>query len=270
MDVGANPIEGDPPYAALLSRGYARVSGFEPQPEALEALNAAKSDAETYYPYALGDGLPANLHLFKHSGFASIFPVHEPSAKLIGFKGATKLQAVLEVETKALDDITDLPPIDFLKIDVQGAEKGIIEAASGKLAGAVAVMPEVRFFKIYEGEPSFGDLDRELTRQGFQFHDFDFLKRVSMRTKRHGTLRPRSFRQVLDGDAIYIRDMRDAGTLTDTQLWKMALIADGVFASFDLAIFALDALAARGVISETDIDAYISALPSDARKRGVS
>ena len=57
VDIGANPIEGDAPYKRLLAQGNARVTGFEPQPEALARLNAAKSASprDTAYAAALTD-----------------------------------------------------------------------------------------------------------------------------------------------------------------------------------------------------------------------
>jgi hypothetical protein len=36
VDIGANPIDGDPPYRTMLHQGLCRVTGFEPQPEALQ------------------------------------------------------------------------------------------------------------------------------------------------------------------------------------------------------------------------------------------
>jgi len=47
VDIGANPIDGDPPYKTMLGRRLCTVTGFEPQVEALAALNARKSDLET-------------------------------------------------------------------------------------------------------------------------------------------------------------------------------------------------------------------------------
>ncbi|MEY2960301.1 MAG: hypothetical protein RLZ60_131, partial [Pseudomonadota bacterium] len=55
LDIGANPlIEGDVSYKPLLDHGHAEVFGFEPQEDALAALNDRKSDNETYLPHALG------------------------------------------------------------------------------------------------------------------------------------------------------------------------------------------------------------------------
>jgi hypothetical protein len=52
VDVGANPIEGEPPYAPMLAAGLCRVTGFEPQQEALLELQTKKGPNERYLPYA--------------------------------------------------------------------------------------------------------------------------------------------------------------------------------------------------------------------------
>jgi hypothetical protein len=56
VDIGANPIDGDPPYKTLLQIRGCRLTGFEPQAEALATLNTRKSDLETYLPNVIADG----------------------------------------------------------------------------------------------------------------------------------------------------------------------------------------------------------------------
>jgi hypothetical protein len=50
VDIGANPIDGDPPYKRMLQAGLCKVNGFEPQQEALDQLNKNKSPLERYFP----------------------------------------------------------------------------------------------------------------------------------------------------------------------------------------------------------------------------
>lgn len=38
VDIGANSIDGDPPYKPMLDLGLCRITGFEPQPDALATL----------------------------------------------------------------------------------------------------------------------------------------------------------------------------------------------------------------------------------------
>ncbi len=56
VDIGANPIDGDPPYKEMLAAGLCTVIGFEPQADALAALNRRRTPRERYLPYAVGDG----------------------------------------------------------------------------------------------------------------------------------------------------------------------------------------------------------------------
>ncbi len=58
IDIGANPIDGDPPYKELLRHGLCKVTGFEPQEDALAQLRKDKSQNENYLPYAVGNGSP--------------------------------------------------------------------------------------------------------------------------------------------------------------------------------------------------------------------
>ena len=55
VDIGANPIDGDPPYIQMLKRGLCQVVGFEPQQNALQELLQNKGPLETYLPYGIGD-----------------------------------------------------------------------------------------------------------------------------------------------------------------------------------------------------------------------
>jgi len=72
VDIDANPIDGDPPYKPMLQKGLCRVTGFEPQPDALAELNARKSDHESYLPYVVGDGKDGILRICRASGMSSL------------------------------------------------------------------------------------------------------------------------------------------------------------------------------------------------------
>lgn len=266
VDVGANPIEGDAPYLRLLEQGLAHVTGFEPQPEPLAELNARKSDNETYHPYALGAGGAADLHVYHHSGFASLFCIDQNIAKLLGFQRATRETAVLPVTTHRLDDVPGIDRIDFLKIDVQGAEAAIIANARDRLCDAVLIQTEVRFVPLYEGEPCFAGLDIELRGQGFLFHDFAFLKRVPLQSKAAEALRPSMRRQVLDGDAFYVKDLSNPDAYSDDQFRRLALLADMVMQDAGLVLLCLEALETRAAIKRGTAQRYLAQLPAALKR----
>jgi len=263
VDVGANPIEGDAPYKPLLDRSYATVTGFEPQPEALGELVAAKGEAEDYLPHAIGAGREERLNLYQQTGFSSLFEVDPKVAAFLGFSKGTRATGNVNLTTRRLDDVVGPGSVDFLKIDVQGSELAVISNAKNTLSQAVLLQVEVRFLPLYRGEPSFGELEQELHRQGFFLHDFAFLKRSALPGAHGRMLRRKAFRQVIDGDAYFVRDLTHAETMTDAQVWRLAMLAEGVMMNPSLALFCLDLLAERSVVLPAFVDGYMSKLPAD-------
>lgn len=266
LDIGANPIEGIVSYQGLLDAGHAKVVGFEPQPDALAALNERKTESETYLPHALGDGKKHTLHVYHGSGFASLFGPDEASAALMGFAKDMVVTGEIPVATKKLDTLKDVPAVDFLKIDVQGAETSIIKNGVKKLAGALVVQTEVRMFPIYKDEPRYGELESELAAQGFEFLRFVHIKHVSLAKRYKKRIKYREFAQAVDGDAFFVRDLRKIDSYSDDQLRKLAVVADAVMGTFDLALFALDTLRMRGLVDEAGIEGYIDMLPDEVKR----
>lgn len=75
-------------------------------------------------------------------------------------KGGGTVNSTLPMPTRRLDDIKELPQVDFLKIDVQGSELMILENGRKKLADCVALQTAVSFVALYKNQPMFGDIDR--------------------------------------------------------------------------------------------------------------
>ena len=114
----------------------------------------------------------------------------------------------------------------------------------------------------------FGDLDQEMRAQGFKLHKFLFTKSVMMpHAHEDKVLRPRMTSQLLDGDAVYVRDGDWADTLTDDQLIFLALAADSVFESPDMSLTCLDILISRGVVNADLPAAYIDTFPDHQRAK---
>jgi FkbM family methyltransferase len=249
VDVGANPLE-LPAYTRLLGMGAARVVGFEPQPEAFAQLQGKDPAREVYFPHAIGSPGPHQLHVFESSGFASTFEIDQSSIDFFGnqrWHEGTRLRETIPLELTALDDVPDLPAFDLLKIDVQGGELAVFRSGRRALADAVCVIPEVSFFPLYRDAPTFADVHRELVDQGFQLHKFMFQKSIHLNGSQSTTERvAASQSQLVDGDAVYLRDLRDLGSWTDHQVRALVLLATYVFDSPDLGVQGLDELVRRG------------------------
>ena len=257
VDIGANPIDGDPPYRPLLDAGGCRVTGFEPQPPALADLIRRAGPHERYLPYAVGDGRAHSLQLCATSGFASLLEPDERQLELlIDFPELARVTGREPVQTSRLDDIAEIEAIDFLKIDIQGGELAVFQAGRRSLARAVAIQTEVGFHRLYRDQPTFADVDLELRAQGFVPHRF-----VSTRT---WPLAPvvwadpleQDARHLVEADLLYVRDPVTLDRFTDGQLGRLALIADICYRSAGLALRCVLELSARGALDPAAPERY--------------
>ena len=267
VDVGANPIN-EAPYSDLLRRGGCTVVGFEPQQDAFNALLQTKTEAETYFPLAVGDGRPASLKIFKSSGMTSIFEPYVEGLALLGQPGLAKVRKRITFDTVALDSVPDLPDFDLLKIDIQGGESLVFQGGARVMAACVVVIVELRYLRLYVDEPMMGGVDTELRRQGFGLHKFMFNKSVALPNSQSGRLKTKLMAdQLIDGDGVYIRNIAQLETLTDQQLIHLAILAASVFFSHSLVLFCLDELVRRGVARPDLLAEYVGQLPEKLRSR---
>lgn len=259
VDIGANPIDGAPPYQSLLDAGLCRITGFEPDPAAFAALAGRTSTHETYLPYAIGDGSAKTLNLCRYSGWTStlrpsaaalkVFPVFANNAEVIG---------VEQLSTRRLDDIREIPRVDFLQIDIQGGELDVFRHATRKLADAAVIQTEVSLVGLYENQPSFGDIDVELRRQGFVPHCFAAVKQCMIAPLTLDNNPWRALNQPIEADVVYVKDFRYPELLSDNQLRQTALIVDGCYNSFDLAMRCIQSLQARERLGRETTNAYLA------------
>jgi len=203
VDIGANPIDGDPPYRPMLQAGLCRVTGFEPQEEALASLQLRKGANERYFPYVIGDGGHHSLYICEQSGLTSLL---EPDPHKLAYYSDLEIGGVVSkridgLQTQRLDDIEEIDRIDLLKIDVQGSELAIFQNGQKRLSSAVAIQTEVAFLTIYKNQPTLGDIDVALRALGFIPHTFihakAFVMNASSPVYRNNALSG----QLLDGDA---------------------------------------------------------------------
>lgn len=261
VDVGANPIDGEPPYKRMLAAGLCDVIGFEPQAEALARLQAAAGPRERYLPYALGDGTMRTLHLCALEGMTSLQvpdPAHLALFNLFPTWGEVK--STHPVATHRLDDIAEIAHMDFLKMDIQGSERDVLAHGRTKLAQTVAVQTEIAFIPLYEGQPTFGEMDVMMRELGFLPHCFAEMKVWPLAPTIVSGQPNRGLRQLLEADLVYVRDFTRPQNMTVEQWKHLALIAHHCYGSVDLAARCLNMLAALGALPADASETYLSSL----------
>jgi len=153
--------------------------GFEPDKRSIETITNKKADFKSYQilPYALSDSKKTlSFHLCKDPEKSSLY---EPNSEILDkFPDLKRFDVV---ETATLDcvslDSLNLPKIEFLKIDIQGAENDVLKGASSMLNSVLGLDVEVEFIELYKGQPLFGDICKTLSKNGFDFIDFVSLYR---------------------------------------------------------------------------------------------
>ena len=261
VDVGANPIDGDPPYKAMLAGGLCEVTGFEPQPDALARLEKTKGPRERYLPYALGDGSTRTLHVCELEGMTSLLvpdPAHLALFNLFPIWGKVKNQ--IPITTRKLDDIAQIVHLDFLKMDVQGAEREVLAHGRTKLAETVVIQTEVSFVPLYRGQPVFGEMDLALRELGFLPHAVTGTKIWPISPMVVGDQPNRGIRQLLETDMIYVRDFSRPENMSAEQWKHLALVAHHCYGSYDLALKAIITLIQMGHLAQDANTRYLASL----------
>lgn len=263
-DVGANPIN-VPDYTELQKMGGCEVWGFEPEPVAFAELMKNPLPGSHFVQRAVGKTGKGMFYSHPRSGLGSILPIDKAGVTYLGRPGwHGKQRDPIEIDLVSLDQlpVKELPKPDVLKIDIQGGELDVFQTGRKKLSEAIAVVTEVRFSPIYENEPLWGDLDAELRGQGFALHKLIFAKSVPAASSvQQQMFKPRLKNQLMDGDAVYIRDPLKIDDWSDEQIKQLAVAAAGVFDSLDLTFHCLDALIAREVLPETATQDFLEQLP---------
>jgi FkbM family methyltransferase len=230
------------PYDGLIATGRATVVGFEPIREECDRLNEIRGPAHLHLPAVLGDGRRRTFYRTNAPMNSSLYrPNH---ALLRRFKELANIFDVVEtseVDTVRLDDVAELGDIDFLKIDVQGAELDVLNGARRVLQDVVLVQAEAMFVPMYEGQPLFGDIDVALRAAGFLLHQIDTPRGFALRPLIAPPGQERRLGQLLWADFVYARDLLRLDTLTPRKLLAMAVLLHEVFESAGLCTTVLEA-----------------------------
>lgn len=261
VDIGANPIDGDPPYKPMLEAGLCRVTGFEPQEQALAELRRKQGPFERYLPYAVGDGKIHTLNICRASGMTSLLEPDPATLDLFQvLKALGEVVRQVEVPTRKLNDVSEIEHLDFLKIDIQGGELAVFQSGGGKLAQTVVIQTEVSFMPLYKGQPTLGDIDVELRSQGFVPHCFAAIKKWPIAPCVINNNPRQPLNQLLEADLVYVRDFSRPDAMSDEQLKHLALIAHHCYGSVDLALRCVMVLEQRGALAQGSQHAYLQSL----------
>lgn len=250
VDVGSSPVDGPPPFQPLVDQVSTEVIGFEPNPEARAEQLARLKPNERVLPDALGDGASHTLHFCHAPGMNSLF---EPDLNVLEkFHLFAEFGTVLRTEkvsTKRLDDVQGVRPMDFLKLDVQGFEKTILEHGRETLKSCLVIHTEAAFVPMYRNQPCLGEVDTLLRGLGFVVHTLFSAKRWGIAPLLLDGNPRRGFNQLLDGDIVYVRNFFDLTGWESNEIARLAHILHYTYGSYDVVYYLLRELTRRRVVA---------------------
>jgi FkbM family methyltransferase len=241
FNVGSRKISPRDDFATAGWRIFApnlSIYGFDADADACDEANADLENreinwTEKHIPLAIADreGI-STLYVTQHPMCSSLYPPNEPLLQRFrGLPELVNLDFEVELETTTLNAFCaeeKVNTIDFLQMDVQGAEIKVLEGATALLEqGILGIQTEVSFTELYVDQPLFCDVDRYLQDRNYALFHVSSATRVRGISPIFSTSRPG---QILWGDAFYMLDLLsekiDSAFRTPERLLKLACVAD--------------------------------------------
>jgi FkbM family methyltransferase len=200
-----------------------RIYCFEPDKAEFERLKTTAPAHVTYIPCAVGGKSgPAVLYEAKLGASTSLYKTDMNYFGRLLNRDNGIVVAEHSVQVSTLDEVLTkykIPPPNFIKLDVEGAEVDVLAGAASHLdvSTLLGVLSEIRFQREINGSPPFAHLDMLLQRAGLRLFDLQF-SHQSRRAMPYPSLEdyrlPSGERffaytthgQIQDGDALYFRD----------------------------------------------------------------
>ncbi len=243
LEIGAAVVEeGREPFYSLLEIcPGSRIIGFEVEAEKCRAMNVTAPAGVSYFPVALGRADEKRaFHETRHGMCASLYKPNEALLGLYQNFEVAYLKSVSEIDTRSLDSFAksqQIVDVDFIKIDVQGAEREIFQGGNKLLDNVVAIVSEVEFVPLYIDQPLFGDVCAHLSRKNLMFHKFLGMAGRTLRpTLLNGN--PNFATQHLWSDAVFITHVQKIPDLPPRKMAKLAMIAC-LYGSIDVSFYCL-------------------------------
>lgn len=253
--IGSRKISGADDYSSQSWGIFApnlTIYGFEADADECKRMNQNLkerniSHQEKHIPIALSNTQgKSQLYVTKEKACSSLY---EPNGNYASrFRSSLPefltLDYISEIETTTLDSFCAselIDTIDFLQVDVQGAELNIFQGAQQIIKNStLAIQTEVEFAPIYKNQPLFADVNSHLRQQGFFLQELKELVWMSKKsfpglgynkTSLPPELKagvPQHFSgQLLWGDAFYFQDLiGQSSPVSPEKLLKQACIAD--------------------------------------------
>lgn len=292
IDGGAREMEQDYRWRPFPPERL-RFFGFEA--DAAEAARltdlAAPAGLERrFYPAALGG--KSGKAIFEHNkagGGSSLLSQNRAVTDRWKFENPHRVSLAREmffpthdeeITVTTLSDwanATETTEVDFIKLNVQGAELDILKSGGKAVDTALGILVEVAFVESYRNRPMFSDLDKFLRGADFTFfdllaHHYIGRARISVAAQQLVLAEPALSKQVsawgqlVEGHALYLRDpvaSDQQDQMAPKRVIKLAALAEA-FGQVEYALELLAWLRERNDVRDTDMGETLNRILNEA------
>ena len=163
-------------WASLIQAGHVIGYGFDPDEDHCKTLSNGNGKV---LPYALGDKVgKEDFYVTANLGCCSCKePNHELLEKYPQTKWSFEVTEKTEIETTTINQLVDdgeIPPPNFIKIDVQGFEYEVLKGCDKYLDNVYGIKLETHMQPMYKDEVTFfGIYDYLVNEKGFMLRQLN-------------------------------------------------------------------------------------------------
>ena len=231
-NIGCRPNDNDAPEPFEIVLEYfpgSEIIGFELDKELCKKLNKEPRKGFKFFYQALGYKNERRKLYNTTSPACSSF--YEPNKKFLEKYQQLEtmyLENISEIDTVSLDHFcfeNKIEKIDFIKIDIQGAELDVFKGAKNTLKNTLCIISEVEFVPFYINQPLFGDVHNFLIGEDFMLVKFlgfggRYMKPTLLDNKVSG-----DHNQHLWADVFFSRNIESIKQLDDEKILKLSFLA---------------------------------------------
>lgn len=244
-EIGAHPHDseiGEPFHILLDFFPSSKIYAFDIDKNECEKLNKSAKKGLEFYPFALGKKNEIRkFYVTNKPECSSLYKPNEKLLKLYNNLSGAFLKDIKDIQTITLDEFCEKEKIkylDFIKIDVQGAELDVLQGAKKSLENILCIITEVEFIDHYIDQPLYGDICSYLSNNDLMFQKF---LGVGGRTL-HPIILKNNINfatQHIWSDAVFIKNVLKISELENSHLLKLSIFAY-IYGSLDLTFFCLN------------------------------